>query len=188
MIYIIEHLEQYLSKWCLLEYKHISQIVGREYLMFTNIKKTNDTIKLKGLGKIEQQSVRELTLPNACVLDPNARATLSPKDKHHFNYLIFGGILGDAPQKHRTKKELTQYMNVPDRNLGDKQMSTDTAVFVAKKIINGTPLNKIPFRDNVEIELKKGESIILPFRYVLNGTKPMLPKGLVEFLKAKKGI
>lgn len=188
MKYVIEHLEPFLSKWCYLEYKHISGIVGKEHLIFANIKRTNDVLQLERLGKVENKSVKELNLPDACILDPNARVVLSQNDAHHFQYLIFGGILGDAPMKNRTKKELTQFMNIPDRSLGDKQMSTDTAVYVARQIIEGTPLEKLKFKDSIEIELGKGESVILPFRYVLIGNKPMLPAGLIDYLRAKKGF
>src|SRR3989344_4588506 len=38
-IYIIEHLEQKLWPWCVIEYKHISKIAGKNNLWFTNIKK-----------------------------------------------------------------------------------------------------------------------------------------------------
>ena len=38
MIYIIEHLEPKLWEWCILEYEHISQTVGKDNLWFTNIR------------------------------------------------------------------------------------------------------------------------------------------------------
>ena len=39
MKFIIEHLEPELYDWCLIEYEHISKIVGKENLIFTNINK-----------------------------------------------------------------------------------------------------------------------------------------------------
>ena len=35
--YIIEHLEPELYEWCLIEYKEISKIAGKENLWFSNI-------------------------------------------------------------------------------------------------------------------------------------------------------
>ena len=40
MKFIIEHLEpeEDISKWCFFEYEHISEIVGEDNLIFTNVK------------------------------------------------------------------------------------------------------------------------------------------------------
>ena len=38
-IYVIEHLEPRIYRWCVIEYKHISKIVGKENLWFTNGKR-----------------------------------------------------------------------------------------------------------------------------------------------------
>ena len=113
MKYIVEHLEKNVYKWCLIEYTHISKIVGKENLIFTNVKK--DKKKLEKLGEVREKSVKELNLKNACVLDPNAEITLSSKD-NSFGYLIFGGILGDYPPKKRTKSELSSKLDFEKRN------------------------------------------------------------------------
>ena len=99
---------------------------------------------------------------------------------------MFGGILGDYPPKARTKE--LQIPNAERRNLGKEQMSTDTAVLVVKLIVDGTPLEKIEFKDEIEIEIKEGESILLPYRYVVKNKKPVLPAGLIEMLKKQKGF
>jgi ribosome biogenesis SPOUT family RNA methylase Rps3 len=181
MKFIIEHLEPELFEWCILEYKHISEIVGKDNLIFTNIIK--DKNKLKGLGKVHKESVKELDFQNSCILDPFAEKTFSSKDK--FDYLILGGILGDYPMKKRTEIELSSKMNVEKRNLGKEQMSTDTAVYVANEITKGKTLNDFEFKDEIEIELEKEASIQLPFRYVIINGKPMLPKGLIKYLKKR---
>lgn len=184
MKYIIEHLEPGMYKWCIIEYRHISEIAGRDNLIFTNIR--NGADKLKGLGKVYRESVTELNFKKACILDPAAGETLCPEDKNKFGYLIIGGILGDYPMKKRTKAELSSKMDVEKRNLGKKQMSTDTAVYVAKGIIEGKKLEDFNFKDEIEVEIHEGESVVLPFRYVIVNKKPLLPKGLVEFLKKRK--
>ena len=40
MIYIIEHLDPRLFKWCLGEYKHISRIVGKKKVEIKNVLET----------------------------------------------------------------------------------------------------------------------------------------------------
>ncbi len=182
MKYIIEHLDPEVFEWCLIEYQHISEIVGKENLIFTNVKK--DAEKLEGLGEIHSESVKELGFDNACLLDLDGEKTLAPDDKR-FDYLIFGGILGDDPPQKRTALHLGD-MNLEKRNLLDKQMSTDTAVLVAKKIIDGTTIDKIEFKDGIEIEIEEDESVMLNFRYVIEDGKPVLSEELIEHLKKRE--
>lgn len=186
-IYIIEHLEPDMFEWCLIEYKHISKIVGKENLWFTNLKGKNGAEKLESYGKCIQESVRALSLKNACVLDPAAKETLVPKECSSFKYFIFGGILGDDPPRARTKEELTPFVpNALIRNIGKEQMSTDNAVFVVHEIAHGTPIEKIPFQEGVEIEINDVESIQLPYKYAVVNGKPLMSEELVEYLKKKE--
>ncbi len=179
---IIEHLEPELFKWCLIEYKHISKIVRKNNLIFTKIKK-KDAKKLSKLGKVEAKSVKELNLKRACILDPSAKQLLTPKDSKLFDFFIFGGILGNEPMEERTKKEL-YLTGIARRNLGKKQMSTDTAVLVTNKIINKKiPFSKLKFKDEIEINIGKNLSTILPYRYLIEKHKIVLPPGLIKHLK-----
>ena len=86
----------------------------------------------------------------------------------------------------RTEKELV--IAGERRNLGKEQMSTDTAVYVAKHLIDGGSLSDLEFQDDIEIDIREGESVQLPFRYVIKDGKPLLPDGLVDFLKKRKGF
>ncbi|MBW2969626.1 hypothetical protein KY309_03295 [Candidatus Woesearchaeota archaeon] len=183
-MFVIEHLEPKLFKWCFLEYLHISSFVGKENLFFTNIKSE----KLKKYGKVEEKSVRELHFENACVLDPEAEETLTPEIAKKFNYFIFGGILGDDPPKLRTKVELTKFLPYPAFNLGKAQMSTDTAVIVTKLIVDGKKLSELEFQDGVDIPIAEGEEVHLPYKYLLVGNKPLLAPGIVDMLKKQKSF
>ncbi len=191
MKFIIEHMEPSVSEWCLLEYTHISKTVGKQNLIFTNVKK--DKNKLKTLGTVYELSIVEMInkFPRMCLLDMDADEFLSTKDKQQFDYFLFGGILGDNPRKHRTG-ELRDKIKTETRSLGDKQMSTNTAVYVANKILQGSDLMKMRFADEVEIILDEdedsGESLILPFRYVIEDDSVVLPDGFIEFIKNKKSI
>lgn len=179
MKYVVEHMEEKLSPWCLWEYAHISQIVGKTNLIFTNIASK----QLQSLGTIKKQPVAKLNLKKACLLDPSAKKTLTPADAQKFDYLIFGGILGDFPRKHRTQLLAQQLGKIEKRNLGSMQMSTDNAVLTAKLIIDGTPLEKIPFLDKLEIMVDVGESVVLPYRYVLINHRPFISQKIVQYLK-----
>ncbi len=186
--YIIEHLEPKLWKWCLIEYKHISQLVGKRNLWFTNLKKRS--VELQKYGKAIKKSVTQLPLSNICVLDPDATKTLTPADAKIFDYFIFGGILGDNPPQKRTAPELTSRFTYPveARNIGKKQLSTDNAVAVVQQIARGKKLEQLHFQDGIEIDLKGGESIQFPYRYLLTEGKPLVSEELIEYLGRKGGI
>lgn len=186
-IFIIEHLEPRLWEWCLIEYKSISRIIGRDRVWFTNIKDGGK--RLKKFGRIFRESVKKMDLKDVCVLDPDAKKILSSRDSMRFNYFIFGGILGDYPAKKRTKKELTGFVkNARVRNLGKKQMSTDNAVYVVNEICKGKEMNKLKFIEGAEIKINKIESVTLPFKYVSVNGKPFMSGEIKKYLKKHPGI
>ncbi|MDO8555897.1 MAG: SAM-dependent methyltransferase [Nanoarchaeota archaeon] len=182
MKWVIEHLEPEVFPWCVLEYKHITQIVGKKNLVFTNVKK--GAAKLKSFGQVYKQSIRELFFTNACVLDPIAEQQLNNKD--HFDYIVLGGILGDHPPRARTKEELSQFVTYPTRNLGKKQFSTDTAVLVAQALLEGKKLQDLPLQEGISLQLNKVESVDLPFTYLIKNGQPVLPAGLKQFLRKRQ--
>lgn len=184
MKYIIEHLEPELFPWCEIEYKNISKIVGKENVMITNLKKS-DLKKLEQFAEVTTKSIRdmnELDSPKTCVLDPAGEEVLSPEDNDVFNTIILGGILGDYPPKARTKDEIIFEMAVR-RNLGKEQLPTDNAGYVAHKIMSGTPFDNIKFQHELELELDEGESVVLPFTYVLIDGKPMISEPVKKILR-----
>jgi ribosome biogenesis SPOUT family RNA methylase Rps3 len=178
---VIEHLDPRLWKWSLLEYGHVSSFAGVDNVIFTNIRGERSMEKLSVLGTVHKKSASELDLKNACVLDPSAKQTLTPEDR--FDYLILGGILGDFPPRKRTKKELTEKLGFPARNLGHNQMSTNTAAYVAWRIMNGTPLKDIKFIRKLVIPTGDGQEVILPYKYVIENKKLVLPDGYIEMAR-----
>ena len=192
MKFLIEHLEHRLYDWCLIEYGHISNIVGKNNLIFTNIKNKKDASKLKTYGDVFGKDVSELNFKNVCILSQYSEKTLATNDKNKFKYLTFGGILGDSPARKRTDRIIHQLkkqkIKFETRNLGKKQMPTDTAVYVAKKILEGKKLSNFKFVDELEIEINEGESITLPFRYVVDNKKLVINEKLVKYLRKRKGF
>lgn len=182
MKFIIEHLEDEMYEWCVLEYGHISEIIGKDNLIFTNVKEGSE--KISGLGEIKQESVVELGLKSIVVLDPFADKVLSEED-NKFDHVILGGILGDYPMKKRTKTDLLDRFkeNVETRSLGKEQMTTNTAALVAKMLLQGKKLEEIEFMEEIEVQTGDGESVILPFKYVVEDGKPILPEGMIDLLK-----
>ena len=176
MKFIIEHIDSELFEWSLIEYEHISDVVGKENLMFTNIKGDNSKRILKKFGEIFGESIAEMKLKNVCILDSNAEITLDSSDKKKFDYFVFGGILGDDPPQKRTWQLINSFKNkkisFESRNLGKEQMPTDTAVIVSDRILLGEKLENMKFSDNIEIEISENESVLLPYRYLLINGNP----------------
>jgi len=182
MIFVIEHLEPKVFKWCKLEYAHISKWVGKKNLIFTNTK----SAALKKFGKVFPQSIQQIGFENACVLDPESKVTLTPEIAKKYTYFIFGGILGDDPPRERTKDELTKFLPYPSFNLGKAQMSTDTAVIVTKLICDGKKLSGLKFQQGVEIKINACEEVHLPYKYLLINSKPLLAPGIGKMLKSQR--
>ena len=128
-------------------------------------------------------------MKKACMLEPLAPKTLTPKDAKKFKYFIFGGILGDAKLNGRTKRELSQFLKkAHKRSIGKKQFSTDNAVYVTNEIVRGKSFNELKFKDSIEIQINNIESTILPYRYPLVNSKPRISPKLITYLRNKKGF
>jgi len=180
------------TSWCRLEYNHIREIAssggndllvcninGEHAKLLTDIKTTSQTITSTGT-----MSVLGVPPEQVCFLDLRATQTLSPEDSQKFSHFVFGGILGDHPP--RDRGQAIRSTGVATRLLGDRQMTTDTAVLVADIILHrNTKITDIPYVDDPELQADDGdvdkEAIVMPFRYVVgvNG-KPILPTGLLE--------
>ncbi|WVR04296.1 hypothetical protein IAU60_001296 [Kwoniella sp. DSM 27419] len=204
-----------LPDWVKLEYSHMLELVGpTSTVHFTSLSSSsipplnahfsapaptssveNPTIHLEST----ESKARPTTLPilellptlqppvdksRVCLLDPRAEKVLAPEDADHFDVFLYGGILGDDPPRDRTGE--LRKLGFEGRHLGEKQMTTDTAVGVSKIIVeDGVPLNEIPFTDFPTITFNKYESIEMPFRYVKDAQgQPILPPGMKDHLKA----
>ena len=189
MKFIIEHLEKELYDWCLIEYGHISRIVGKNNLIFTNISSKKGRNRLRKYGTVYGKDISGLNLKKVCVLSQYAKKTLKKSDSK-LDYFVFGGILGDKPDKKRTiilvnrlKKSNAKFET---RNLGTKQMPTDVSVYVAKKVLDGKKLSDFKFVDELEIEINETESVTLPFRYIVDSNEVVINEKLVEYLRKRK--
>ncbi len=192
MKFIIEHLTDKLYEWCLIEYENISNFVGKNNLIFTNVKSPKESKIINKFGIVYKESILKLKFNRICLLEPKSKKTLEPNDANKFDYFLFGGILGDFPEQGRTEKYLTSKLkNVETRNLLDKQMSTDTAVLVTNLILKGKKIKDIEFIDSPSFIMKKGliqEEVNLPYRYVSKNGKPIISKKLIKYLKNKKDL
>ncbi|MEM3874083.1 MAG: SAM-dependent methyltransferase [Candidatus Bathyarchaeia archaeon] len=182
--FVIEHLELEIGKWLLYEYMHASEIVGKNRLIFTNVKKESEKAKLSKLGTVEEKSAAEIFNPEeVIILDPKAELPLKPEDFAGKDAVIIGGILGDHPPKGRTGKLLTRHFpEATVRNIGKSQFSIDGAVYVAKLVSEGKPLEKIPVKKGLTLRLNEYAEVHLPYAYPLKNGKPVISQKLVAYL------
>lgn len=121
-----------------------------------------------------------------CLLDPRASQDIQPEESESFDYFVFGGILGDHPPRDRTSEIKSQYPNlVVGRRLGNKQMTTDTAVRTTQLIVEKkVGLDKIRFIDYPEFRFNENEATEMPFRYVIDERgDPILPEDMLGLIK-----
>jgi len=185
LVFVIEHLESEIGKWLLYEYEHASEIVGKNRLMFTNVKKEEWRRLLSRLGTVEEKSATEVfNHEKVVVLDPKAEFPLTPEDFAGKEAVILGGILGDHPPKGRTRKLLTRRFKktATVRNLGKGQFSIDGAVYVAKLVSEGTPLKAIPVQKGLSLKLNQHGEVYLPYAYPMRDGKPLISQKLVAYL------
>lgn len=175
---VIEHLEEKLSKWLLIEYKHSYNIAG-ERLLITGI-------KIEGIPSTEKRFNQIFNPSRIIILDPQAPEELKPEDLIDIEALIIGGILGDHPPKGRTKSLLSdKFPEAKKRNIGDKQFPIDGAVYVANEVINGKRLKEIPYVYGLSIITKfKGaeREIVLPYAYPIINGRPLISEELIKYL------
>lgn len=189
MLYVVEHLEKELFPWCIIEYRHITKIVGKKNVLFTNLRYKKDCDKIRGFARAVPGSYTTLGLKGVCVLDQTATDELTPDDKESFSAIVIGGILGTNPPQGRTKVLGPETLGFSRRNLGKAQMPTDNAAYVAQQILEcGKTLAEIPTQDGLEIPLAEGESIQLPYRYALCNGKPLISGELLRHLKDHGGF
>ena len=156
---VIENLEP-ITEWVLLEYRHASKIAMGN-IIFTNV----DDKRLEKLGKVYRESFTEVVEPDkTIILDPSADKPLRTEDFEGYRYFVIGGICGDYPPKNRTRELISSRLPaVERRNLGKKQLTTDSAILMVMLIYAGERIEDIEVTDSVEIRYSENESTVLPF-------------------------
>lgn len=163
----------------------MSQLVGKDRLLITNF-----PFEEVSYAKCTPQSVndflKDVPLDRICLLDSEASETLSPVDAVNFDYFLFGGILGNVDEFDFDRTSVLRVKGFPTRNLGNMQMTTDTAVRVSKMILlDGEKFESIRFVDRPEFEVDgQQERLVMNFRYVADSEgQPLICPEVLALLK-----
>jgi len=197
MKYVMEHMEEELFEWSALEYSHFVHQVGADKALITNLDVGKLSPREQGILSrvphpipshvILKESVRDLGFirenpARVCLLDEKGHEVLSPTDADLFDYVVFGGILGDDPPKDDSK--VLRDLEFTCRNLEAEQMTMDTAAIVSYRILEGkTPISSLSFISRPDFNISKNESVNIPFRYLASDhdpAKPLVAPGIVK--------
>ncbi len=180
----IEHLEPVYSLWLIYEYINASRF-QRGGIAYTNIGNPRVRRILSRYGYVYKERIGDIVdKERLIILDPNAEKDIEYNEIGD-KILVIGGILGDNPPRGRTEKLLwSRYRGAIRRRMGIGQMSIDSSVYVASKILEGYSLNDIDFIEGLTIETDL-DVIILPYRYPLENGEPIISpviRKIIQFI------
>lgn len=186
-VVVIEHLEDGLSPWILLEYRHLSSFYGLNCVVFTNIPEKYHRI-LSRYGTPVKESIIEIVNSGVIkpgeviILDPASPSELTYEILSRTKYVVVGGILGDHPPKKRTWELISSRLkSIESYNIGDGQYSIDGAVYYIYYMYSNKGMEGYKYVDGVSI--RNGDRIIhLPFRYPLVEDKPFISSDLIYYI------
>ncbi len=189
-IIVIEHMEPFMSRWILEEYKEAMNIASKSGLTMS-ITGVRDPVAeaLLKRNNIPYTSIHSWEVcdrPGAIVLDLWADRDLKTWEASNASCFIIGGIMGDNPPRGRGVILRSMFDWASIRRLGPLQLSVDTTVRVISKILEGYEITDIKMSNSVRLIVKTplGDvEVSLPFAYILDERgNPLVSKGITELL------
>ncbi|PWN92426.1 DUF431-domain-containing protein [Acaromyces ingoldii] len=158
-------------------------------------------------GILDFAAKAQVPISAICLLDPKAPQALSVRDAspppNGYSHFLLGGILGDDPPRDRTSA--LRAHGFPGRHLGTMQMTTDTALGVTKRVVEdhlalglegteqeGPTGATMQWVDQPELKFGGGESVEMPFRYMVDEERtkayrgkpePLMPEGMRQHIR-----
>jgi ribosome biogenesis SPOUT family RNA methylase Rps3 len=183
--YVVEHLEDEVYDWCLLEYKHMQKYLNSQ-LIITNVP-TKFHHKFPSNMTVHSESYADLFLNKNLrigLLDQCGSHELQPTDD--FDVIVCGGILGcdefEGPLVDRTSQLRRE--GVECVHLGPVQMTADTAMIVSHLILDQKKkMSDFQFSDRPSLKIGKKQFVDMPFRYLVGDDGVLLPDGMLDLLK-----
>jgi len=179
----IEHLEDGYSLWLLYEYINASKLIGKDKMIYSNIRSERVYRILSRYGTVYKDRIKEhIDTSKIIILDPDADRELGYSDLIDIDCIVIGGILGDHPRKGRTRRLLSSfYYGSKTRNIGDEQYSIDGAAYMAFLILKGYRIDDIPRFNKLKI-VKEDSVVELPYVYPIKDRKPIVSQIILKII------
>ena len=188
---VIEHLEEYPSRWLVAEYLEAFREAARSnlQLLITGVIDPRLQAILNSLrvGWVREHSWELYDIPGTIILDMWAARDLTPVEAINANVFIIGGIMGDYPPRGRGRLLSSHFDWASIRRLGDRQMSIHTSTWALARIRDGVDVSQLPLcSEDASIVLDNGLmefEVRLPFAYPcdIHG-RPRVPQRILELL------
>lgn len=189
--YVIEHLEAELFPWSILEYNHVTKFLSNRFIVSnlpfaaldSSLSFKNDHRSIENWSEIPRSRI--------CLLDEKATKPLSPTDASSFDIILAGGILGDVGENDLDRTSELRSLNFPSRHLGNVQMTMDTAILTASKILDESiDFESLSFVDSPSFSTSPNETIEIPFRFLQDPItkEPIIAPGMKEFLTSESSF
>ncbi len=191
---VIENMEEP-GEWVVLEYLHAANMSGDKLIITGSNSELDSMLSLYAAKKkTRKPRTTPMHVEEYCrgrsviLLDPSADKQLEPEEAGSVDCLVIGGILGDYPRRGRTRLLRERLPWASTRNLGNRQLSIDGAVYVVLEVMSGKRLDEIELLENpvIKVDTPLGSvEIVLPFAYPVKNGEPMLAPGLLNYLVGK---
>lgn len=189
-VIIIEHMEEYPTRWLLEEYtvSHLEAERVGFHLVVAGVRdpRLQALLTRRRIAWVEEHSWEAVDRPGTIVLDMWAQKDLEPEEASAACCFVVGGIMGDHPPRRRGLQLSWRFDWASTRRMGQAQMTIHTAVWAVTAISRGTRVEDLPIGvgGTVEVETAMGTlTVELPYAYPIGEDgKPRVPERIARLL------
>lgn len=190
-VVLVEHMEEYPTRWLVAEYVEAwreAERAGLEF-MVTGVRdpRLQSLLSRMGVPWSWEHSWQVYDRPGTIVLDLWADRDLDPLEAEVAEAFVIGGIMGDYPPRMRGVLLTSMFDWSSRRRLGERQMSIHTAAWAVAQVIHGARVEDLPLCENAVIRMGGGlfeAEIRLPFSYPCGADgKPRVPESIARILE-----
>lgn len=189
-IIVVEHMEEYPSRWLVAEYAEAQRESVEAGFDFTvagvRDPALQSLLSRSGVPWVWEHSWILHDSPKTIVLDLWADRDLDPSEAAGGEVFVIGGIMGDHPPRMRGALLSNRFDWAARRRLGPRQMSIHVAAWAVVRVWMGERVDELKLCDSARVSVDAGlytVEVELPFAYPCGGDgRPRVPGRIVELL------
>ena len=169
---VVEHMEEYPTRWLLAEYSVAAKEAWSQGARFLVAGVRDGVLQAlldrRGIPWIWEHSWEAYDVPGTIVLDLWATRDLDPLEAEAASVFVVGGIMGDHPPRGRGILLTAGFDWASFRRLGPRQMSIHTTVWALLRVRSGVRVEDLPLVEGAEVEIEGPigrYTVYLPFAY-----------------------